>query len=108
VREAAETGPEGGEPRELDWLAEALPINVGAIDQAIQDYLGRFEELGGAVSDLLTGEGVTPWLMGAAIASAGFLAARRMSQKARPEPLLFAGGEASISSWLLDVSSNER
>lgn len=91
--------------REIDQLADLLSINLAAVDQAIQHYLDQVDGLGGMLSDLLTGDGATPWLMGAAVLS-GCMVARRVSRGGRDEPRVCVGGDGTTSSWYPDLTSN--
>jgi hypothetical protein len=87
--EAGVAGPTGVEP-----LAESLPLDLAAIDRALVQFLDEVEEAGGAAADLLFGDGIGPWLIGAAFATTACVLARRSSRKARPDPALVFDGEA--------------
>lgn len=98
-------GGRRAEAREIQQLAELLPINLAAVDRAIQHYLESVDELGGVLTDLLAGDGATPWLMGVVVLS-GCLLARRVSRSTKHEPLL-SGADGSVSFWQWDLTSNE-
>jgi hypothetical protein len=93
------------EAREIQQLAELLPINLAAVDRAIQHYLESVDGLGGVLSDLLTSDGASPWLMGIVVVS-GCLLARRVSRDTKHEPLL-SSADGSVSFWQWDLTSNE-
>jgi len=50
-----------------DLLAESLPIDLKALDQAIEHYLGRMDALGDTLTDLLVSDGMRVGLGGAAV-----------------------------------------
>jgi hypothetical protein len=86
-------------------LAETLPIDLTALDRAIDHCLGQIDDMGETLGDLLGADGAMPWLAGAVIASAAGAAAHWWGRRARYRPLTVVNGEGTISSWFLESIS---
>jgi hypothetical protein len=93
-------------PRADGVLAESLPIDLAALDQAIEHCLGRIDAVGERLSELLASEGVWPWLAGTVIVAAAGAVAQSWVRRSRFDPLARAGGERSMSTWFLDSLSD--
>lgn len=89
-----------------DLLAESLPIDFRALDEAIDHCLDRIESMGDALSDLLATEGAWPWLAGTAIVAAASSTAHAWVRRSRPDPLALSDGDGSMSSWFLEPISD--
>jgi hypothetical protein len=94
-------------PQEVDRLAESLPFDPAKLDQAIEHYLNQVGDLGGALADLLISKHLLPWLQGAALATTACVVAHHVNRKTKPTTLQGAGGGDTISSWLLELRSEE-
>jgi hypothetical protein len=92
-------------PDELDQLADLLPIGLATLDEVLEEYLPDADEIGGTLSNLLTAEGVAPWVMGVVATSASFMVLRRVASRDRRGPQVGEEGGESLSSWLLDVTT---
>jgi hypothetical protein len=94
-------------PREGDQLAKSLPLDPAKLDRAIQHYLDQIDGVGGILADLLAGDGLHPWLMGAAVTCVAVVVARRYARRRRSEPVLTLCGEVGSSSWIIGLSSED-
>jgi hypothetical protein len=92
-------------PDEIEQLADLIPMDISAFDEALAAYLPEIDEVGSALSNLLTADSVSPWVMGVAATSASFLLLRRIAVRDRRTPLVGEEGGESMSSWLLDKTS---
>jgi hypothetical protein len=111
-------GWDAASPREIDWLAESLPLNAANLEQAIARCLDQLDAAGGALTDLLVSQRLLPWLQGAVLASAACVVAYQVRRKARSVAIAIAGAEAGAGAlgeeedaeafpWLLDWRSEE-
>jgi hypothetical protein len=83
-------------------LAESLPIDLGALDRAIEQCLGRVDAMGDTLAELLGNEGAWPWVAGAVAVTVAGAAAHSWVRRSRVIPLALADGEGQISSWFLE------
>jgi hypothetical protein len=88
-------------------LAETLPIDLTALDRAIDQCLGRIDAMGDTLGDLLGADGAWPWLAGAVVASATGAMAHWWGRRARFRPFAVVNGEGTLSSWFLESISRE-
>jgi hypothetical protein len=88
-------------------LAESLPIDLTALDRAIDQCLGQIDAMGDTLSELLGSDGAWPWLAGAVVASAAGAMAHWWGQRSRYRPFAMVNGEGTLSSWFLESISRE-
>jgi hypothetical protein len=93
-------------PQAEGLLAESLPIDLVALDRAIEQCLGRIDAMGRTLTDLLDSEGAWPWLVGAVVVTAAGAAAHSWVRRSRLDPLALANGGGSMSSWFLESISD--
>jgi hypothetical protein len=86
-------------------LAQSLPIDLTALDRAIDQCLGQIDAMGDSLAELLTSDGAWPWLAGAVVASAAGAMAHWWGRRSRYRPLTLVDGEGMLSSWFLDSIS---
>jgi hypothetical protein len=97
-------------PREVDWLAQSLPLNPANLEQAIARCLDQIDAAGGVLTDLLVSQRLLPWLQGAVLASAACVLAHQLRRKARSVAIAEVGApgeEGEDFPWLLDWRSEE-
>jgi hypothetical protein len=94
-------------PRELDQLAENLPLDTSSMGQAVEQYLDEVDGLAGILTDLLTSERLRPWLHGAALVAVGCVLAHRLRRKAKSDARDNAGRDEPECPWLLDPHLEE-
>jgi hypothetical protein len=94
-------------PHEADVLAESIPLDRTAMEQAIEQYLDQVDGLGGILADLLTSEHLRPWLHGAALVAVGTVLAHRLRRKAKSDARESPGRYQPGSPWLLDPHLEE-
>jgi hypothetical protein len=80
-------------------LTESLPIDLQALHRAVDRSLGQLASTGDTLADFLEGDGVLPWLAGAAAISAAGAAAHYWQGRSRLRPPALPDGEAAFSSW---------
>ena len=90
--ESAASIPEGLTPHGSDLLAEHPSGDASLLDEALRQYLEQAGDMGGSVVDLMAADGLRPWLVGAALATAAAIVARRQARGTRPA-LALAGVE---------------
>jgi hypothetical protein len=88
-------------------LAESLPIDLTALDRAIDQCLGQIDAMGDTLAELLGSDGAWPWLAGAVVASAAGAVAHWWGRRSRYRALTLANGEGTLSSWFLESISRE-
>ena len=86
-------------------LAELLPIDLIALDRAIEHCLDQMDAMGDTLTDLLASDGPWPWLAGAAVASAAGSVASWWGRRSRFNPVTLVNGEGTISSFLESLSN---
>jgi hypothetical protein len=89
-----------------DVLAESLPIDLRALDRAIEQCLGRIDAMGDTLVELLGNEGAWPWVAGAVVVTVAGAAAHSWVRRYRVDPLALANGEGPISPWFLESISD--
>jgi hypothetical protein len=94
-------------PHEVDVLAESLPLDRTAMEQAIEQYLDQVDGLGGILADLLTSEHLRPWLHGAALVALSAVLAHRLRRKAKSNARDSVARYEPGSPWLLDPHLEE-
>jgi hypothetical protein len=87
-------------------LAEALPIDLSALDRALDHYLGQIDAMGETLEDLLASDGLWPWLAGAVITSTAGALACFWQQKTRYRPFSLSNGDGAGSGWFPDPIAN--
>ena len=98
--------PGDDSPQEADdLLAEWLPIDLKALDRAIEHYLGQIDAMGDTLADLLGSDRVWIGLAGAMIASATGAMAYRWERRSRSSPVSLVNGEGTITPWFLESIS---
>jgi hypothetical protein len=85
--------------------AESLPIDLTALDRAIDQCLGQLDAMGDSLAELLGSDGSWPWLAGAVAASAAGAMAHWWGRRSRYRPLALVDGEGTLSSWFLESIS---
>jgi hypothetical protein len=88
-------------------LAETLPIDLRALDRAIEQCLGRVDAMGDTLVELLGNEGAWPWVAGAVAVTVAGAAAHSWVRRSRVVPLTLVDGEGPIASWFLESNSDE-
>jgi hypothetical protein len=86
-------------------LAQSLPIDLTALDRAIDQCLGQIDAMGDSLAELLRSDGAWPWLAGAVVASAAGAMAYWWGRRSRYRPLTLVHGEGMLSSWFLESIS---
>ena len=86
-------------------LADLLPIDLIALDRAIEHCLDQMDAMGETLTDLLASDGPWPWLAGAAVASAAGAVASWWGRRSRFNPVTLVNGEGTISSFLESLSN---
>jgi hypothetical protein len=64
-----------------DALAENLPVDAAALDEALADLLDELEDLGNDLASSLAQAGVSPWIAAASLGAAAGTAHRRRQQR---------------------------
>jgi hypothetical protein len=94
---------EGGQESDA-VLAESLPIDLAALDRALDHCLGQLDAVGDTLADLLKSDGAWPWLAAAVVASTAGAVALAWRRRDRFGPL--AVGEGTFSPGFLDSNSD--
>jgi hypothetical protein len=81
-------------------LAESLPIDLAALNRALDHSLGQLDAIGDTVAGLLTSDGAWPWLAAAVVVSTASVVAVAWRRRDRFGPL--AVDEGTFSPWFLD------
>jgi hypothetical protein len=86
-------------------LANTLPIDLTALDRAIEHCLNGLDATDNASSELLGSDGAWPWLTLALVAATAFLVAEKWRQKTQYRPVALAGDEGTTTSWLFESAA---
>jgi hypothetical protein len=82
------------------WLAESLPLDLIALDEALRRCLCRLDSTESMLADLVENDGVWPWLTVAAVASsATALAASWRKRNRTHSPALVVGDGLAYASY---------
>jgi hypothetical protein len=74
-------------------LAETIPIDASALDEALTELLDELEDLGGDLATSLAQAGVSPWIAAAALGTAAGAAQRRYRRRLAERSL---GAQAAV------------
>jgi len=88
-----------------DLLAESLPIDLKALDQAIERYLSQIGNLGDSLAGLLVNDEVLVGLGGAMAALAAGAVVFEWQRRSRSHPVSLVDGEGMIPQWFLESIS---
>jgi len=97
---AEQEDPAHGDPRAaVALLAEMLPIDLSALERALDHCLGQIDAMGETLEDLRASDGVWPWLAGAVVASTAGAMACHWQQRTRYRSLSLSTGEGAGYPW---------
>jgi hypothetical protein len=90
-----------------DLLAESLPIDLKALDQAIEHYLGQIDALGDHLAELLVSDGMWVGLGGVMAAVATGAVVYEWQRRSRSCPFSLVDGGGMSPQWFLESISRE-
>jgi hypothetical protein len=111
------TGPAGGEslsaepvedaglplgswfPQGAGLLTDCALADLAALDQAMRQFLDPVQGLGGGLAGWLAQAGMTPWMMGVAVAATAYELARRHKRRPRLRLALGSSAEDATLTW---------
>jgi len=94
--EPVEVQAENSLQNAVSWLADSLPLDLNALDEALGRCLNQLGSAENTLSEFVENDGVWPWLTVAAIAATASVAAASWHQRSRAHPssLILGDGTA--------------